>query len=694
MDFNNEKKKQNNALRNEKKSENAARKKQADLQKSTNAMHSKKDVGERQQLAKEAQAKAESNKSMQELEKMVKDIARQTNSSNFKTKSAIKLVSTFKNRMPTDQYFNNKVINDFKSKGRSPEKQITARFNSVNYQASELGERSLKSLENSLTHSLRLSKKDVLEWESGLTKDNLYYHDEQVYTDEEFQEINQQIFDEIIADKRNDILNVEDIQNKKDVSKLSTSRSNYRKKVLSIAPKDPALLKAINMLEIGDRKSLNSDDETVSKIIGKAREIAFKRIEELNLSEAKAKQKLSNVNKFFEIREKHIEARNTKRIFSTSQACLVQENVFKIPHKNGDLSKIQAQEYMDVAKNWFNRVNPNHNVIFGAIHLDETEDTTKEIVNKINEDTGEETEEKIEQLRCRSGDNLHFFVDGKNSKTGEYDLRKAQIDFARQEQHKLREIYGIDFELDEERGYRLTDKEMTLIGQIMQMSFYTEMQEMLFKHDLALKFLNSTEKKSFDYLQACLQESMPLSMREQSRFAMKKALTEKAEKELKQVSTQIDNKKIQKTELSSEILTMLGDKDQISTDIKNLENKALGQAITKVNSWMRSINKDDNKSGYSALIASAALKAIDKLSETQSTIAKQVIETVVTFEEKHNKSIEEHLKISNKVKSNIEYSNDDLKEIEKNQRICIHNKDSDKCKVCSSKTSSSSKFKI
>jgi hypothetical protein len=692
MDFNSDKKKQNNALKNQNQSENSARKKQADLQKSTNAMHSKKDAGERQQLADEAQAKAASNKQMQELEKMVKDIARQTSSSNFKTKSAIKLVSTFKNRMPTDQYFNNKVLNDFKSKGKSPEKQITARFNSVNYQATESGEKSLKSLENSLTHSLRLNKKDVLEWENDLTKDNLYFHDNNVYTDQEFQQINQQIFDEIIADKRNDILNKDDIQNKKDVSKLSTSRSNYRKKLLSIAPKDPALLKAINMLENGDRKLLSSDDETVLKIINKTREIAFKRIEELNLSEAKAKQKQSNVNKFFEIREKHINARNTKRIFSTAQACLVQENVFKIPHKNNtDLSKIQAQEYMNVAKNWFNRVNPNHNVIFGAIHLDETEDTTKEIVNKINEETGEKTE----KLRIRSGDNFHFFVNGKNSKTGEYDLRKAQIDFARKEQFKLKEIYGIDFDLDEDRGYRLTDKEMTLCGQIMQMSFYTAMQEQLFnKHDLALKFLNSTEKKSFNYLQACLQESMPLSMREQSRFAMKKALTEKADKELKIINTQVDHKKTKKAEISSEILTMIGDKDQLSTDIKNLENKALKQALNKVDKWMHDIQNGNNSDGFTALTASAAAKSIDKLAKEQPEIAKQVTKAAVKFEQKQEKTIEEHLKVSNKVKSNIEYNEDDLKQIGENQSKCIHNKDPQKCRTCSSKSGSGSKFKI
>lgn len=650
MDFNSDKKKQNDA-----------RKKQADLQKATADLNRKKDAGERKQLADEARAKAASNKAMQELEKMVKDIAKQTNSSDFKTKSAKKLVSTFKNRMATDQYFNKKVLNDFKSKGKSPEKQITARFNSVNYRAMKEGERSLVSLKNSLTHSLRLEKKDVLEWENELTKDNLYYHDGQVYTDEEFQQINQQIFNEIVADKESDLLNQDDIQNKKDVKKLSTSRSNYRKKVLSIAPKDPALIKAINMLEKGDRKLKSEDDETVLKIINKAREIAYKRIQELDLSEAKTKQKQSNVNKFFEIREKHIKARSTKRILDTAQTCLIQENVFKIPHKNNiDLSKIQAQEYMDVAQEWFNEVNPSHNVIFGAIHLDETADTTT--IEEVDPETGDTTN----KLKCRSGDNLHFYVDGKNSKTGEYDLRKAQIDFARKEQHKLNEIYGIEFDLDEERGYRLSDKEMTLCGQIMQMSFYTEIQEKLFnKHDLALKFLNSTEKKSFDYLQACLEEQVPLNMRQNSRYQMKKAMAEQAEKELEQtqeltqeaktelteVNTQVDNKKTQKTELSSEILSMLGDKDELTKDIKNLENKALEQALTKVDTWMKKIQNGSNSDGFTALTASAAAKSIDKLAEEQPDIAKQVTKTAVTFEKNQEKAIEEHLKVSSKLKN-------------------------------------------
>ncbi|SGZ03452.1 cell envelope integrity protein TolA [Moritella viscosa] len=646
MDFNSDKKKQNDALRKQKQSENAARKKQADLQKATADINRKKDAADRKQLADEAQAKAASNKSMQELEKMIKEVAKQTNSSDFKTKSAKKLVSTFKNRMATDQYFNKKVLNDFKSRGKSPDKQITARFNSVNYRAMKEGERSLKSLENSLTHSLRLSKKDVLEWEDELKKDNLYYHDGQVYTDEEFQQINQQIFDEIIADKEADLLNQDDIQNKKDVTKLSTSRSNYRKKVLSIAPKDPALIRALDMLEKGDRKQKGLDDENVSNIIKKTREIAFKRIQELNLSEAKAKQKQSNVNKFFEIREKHIKARSTKRILDTAQTCLVQENVFKIPHKNGDMSKIQAQEYMDVAQEWFKKVNPSHKVIFGAIHLDETADTTT--IEEVDPETGD----TINKLKCRSGDNLHFFVDGKNSKTGEYDLRKAQIDFARKEQHKLNETYGIEFDLNEERGYRLTDKEMTLCGQIMQMSFYTEMQEKLFnKHDLALKFLNSTEKKSFDYLQSCIQEHMPLNMRQNSRFQMKKAMAEQAQQEFTEVSAKVDCKKEQKTELSSEILSMLGDKDELTKDIKNLENKALEQALTKVDTWMKKIKNGSISDGFTALSASAAVKAIDKLAETQPKIATKVAKTAVTFEENQKEAIKEHLKVSNKLKN-------------------------------------------
>ena len=689
MDFNSDKKKQNNALRKQKQSENAARKKQADLQKATADLNRKKDAADRQQLADEAQAKAASNKSMQELEKMVKDIAKQTNSSDFKTKSAKKLVSTFKNRMETDQYFNKKVLNDFKSRGKSPEKQITARFNSVNYRAMTEGDRSLVSLKNSLTHSLRLHKKDVLEWENELTKDNLYYHDGQVYTNEEFQQINQQIFDEIIADKEADLLNKDDIQNKKDVTKLSTSRSNYRKKVLSIAPADPALKRAIDMLEKGDRKQKGLDDENVSNIIKKTREIAFKRIQELNLSEAKTKQKQSNVNKFFEIREKHIKARSTKRILDTAQTCLIQENVFKIPHKNADLSKIQAQEYMDVAQEWFNKVNPSHNVIFGAIHLDETADTTT--IEEVDPKTGD----TINKLKCRSGDNFHFFVDGKNSKTGEYDLRKAQIDFARKEQHRLNEIYGIEFDLDEDGDYRLTDKEMTLCGQIMQMSFYTEMQEKLFnKHDLALKFLNSTEKKSFDYLQACLEEQVPLSMRQNSRFQMKKAMTEQAEKQLTNVNTQIGNKKTQKTELSSEILTMLGDKKEIAKDIKELKSQALDQALEKIDTWMKKIKKGNNSDAFTKHAASAAAKSIDKLAEEQPDIAEKVTKTAVTFENKQEKAIEEHLKVSNKVKSNIEYNTNDLKQIEENQKLCIHNKDPQKCRTCSAKGGSSSKFKI
>ena len=66
---------------------------------------------------------------------------------------------------------------------------------------------------------------------------------------------------------------------------------------------------------------------------------------------------------------------------------------------------------------------------------------------------------------------------------------------------------------------------------------------------------------------------------------------------------------------------------------------------------MKKIINGNDSGGYIALTASAAVKAIDKLAQEQPEVAKQVIKTAVTFEEKQEKAIEEHLKISNKVQN-------------------------------------------
>ncbi|GGE91385.1 hypothetical protein [Pseudoalteromonas gelatinilytica] len=629
MDFNNEDLKNKKANQQQNKIENTSK-----------SFNKKLEASERQQQHEEAKAKAASDKMMQDLENLVKEAAKQQKISDFKTKSAQKLISTFKNRLATDQYFNKTVLNAFKARGRTPEKQITGRYSSVNYRAMKEGERSLQSFINSLIHSLRLSKKDVLEWEDELTKDNLYFYNKTIYKGDEFNEVNQQIFDEIIADKEADILNKDDINNKNDVKKLSTSRTNYRKKVLEISD-DEAFKKVINLLECKSNKLKENDNEKIALVIKKAREMAYKRIDKLNLSPAKAEQKKRNFENFIDIRDKHIKARTTKRVFETSQTCFIQESVFKIPHKNGDLSKIEAQEYMDVAQSFFKRVCPDHPVIFGAIHLDETADPT------MTEEVDQETANITKKLKCRSGDNLHFFVDGKNSKTGQYDLRKAQIDFARKEQHRLKKIYGIDFNFNEDGSYKLNNQQKTIWGQIMQVSFYTEMQKMLFKHDIALKFLNSTEKSNFDYIQSCLQEHLPLSCRQQSRWNMKQGMINKAQNEL-------DNKNERKKELNNDVVSLITDRNNIQADVDNLRNQRLEQALKRLHEWQNHIKNDEETDGGSSnfgkLKAKAAAKAINDLADEQPEVAKKVAQSAINFEDNNN--IKDYFKVSNNLNNN------------------------------------------
>jgi hypothetical protein len=713
--------------RNENQKNAAARAKQKQLDAATKAHNRQKDINEKNAISENEKAVREAKKTERELNSKLKNVAKAIDTNQIQGTRARQVISNFKNRKGIDAAFNSKISKLFDKKKIAVQKETTARMNITNVQAKKKGKNSLNSLKTTLRHMLRMKgyKRQTEEWIEEHSHLNLYFHEDKYYTHEEFLEIQDEVYDSIIKDKTKDINNRGDKRNKEDVKKYSNNRSSYRNKVIKIAGDDEKLVELIKKLDKGDAKELNSDHEVIAKYLKTARKRIVDIVNAEDMPDGRRLQKIKLFDTWVKNRDIHNNKKAYERVCQTERENVVSEVSFKIPHNNKNLG-ISQREYLDSVKSFFEK-SPflkNHKVLAGCVHFDESKQKGL-------------SEDEI------TGANVHLITDCKSSENNRYQWRKSMIDFARSQQDELNKQFGMDFKI-KPKGYDLSEKEICHAFQLLQLSFYKHIQLDLFlKKSIKLKFVAEEDRNNSTYILACLEQELAIQDRISSRFNMQheeftkeqqklddikkemevhkanlkaankkledteknlneankeierlaQQLTDQQEKE-KELKKSIGNKTEKKKELSSEILAMVGDKDQLSTDIKNLENKALEQALNKVDKWMHDIQNGNDTSGFTALTASAAAKAIDKLAEEQPEIAKQVTKTAVKFEEKQEKAIEEHLKVSNKVKSNIEYNEDDLKQIEENQSKCIHNKDPEKCKTCSAKGGSGSKFKI
>ncbi|OEG74155.1 hypothetical protein BEL05_00720 [Shewanella colwelliana] len=663
------------------------------------------DAQKRAAQQEENQLKALNENFENELKKAAKDV----DASKYKTKSARQLINNFKHRQPIDKAFNNAVKGMFAKKGITPKKSITARFMDIKYNAKSSGKNSFgTAFKSSLNHSIRREKANSQEWWDDCQDLNMFYYDGKYYNNSEFEQIREEVYQTLTTSKDEDINNTSDAENKEAVKKYSKLRNSYKSKLLKLIPEHEEFNEIIKQLEIKDNKLFYSFTPSIQELTEKAKLILFKELDSIDMPDKRRESKKALLDSFISHRDSHIEAltQADDRVLQSTRTTLYVENNLKIPHSN-QFVDLDQKQYIDCIRSFYKKNFPDNNLKLCCLHFDESK------INPMVNGTY--------QKELNTGHNLHTIIDAQCNKTGKYNYREKLIEFARKNQSALNEKYGLNFNIPEDTN-ELTDKEFIEVGQIFQMKYALHLQVNLFKTKYMFNFVDEKNRQKHNYIRSMLEQHLPLELRDFNRQSMllntenelkenintldhdiqnrKDNITqldssvEEKQKEDKKLDKSIESKGEQKKELSSEIFGMLGKKDQLSTDIENLENKALEQALTKVDAWMKKIKNGKNSDGFTALSASAAVKAIDKLAETQPEIAEQVTKTAVTFEEKQEKAIEEHLKISNKVKSNIDYNSDDLKQIEENQKLCIHNKDPQKCRTCSAKGGTGSKFKI
>jgi len=610
MDFNNDKKNANDALKNQKQSEALARKKDNEIKKATADLNRKKDAAERQAEADKAASKAASKK----MESEVKKLAQQANLGKLRTEKAKKLITNLRSRLPIDKAFNSAMTDVFKNMGKSPSKMTTARYQQLSYKAKGKGSESINALKTALLHVLRFEnqKRDTLEWHDELLNQNVYFYEGEYYTHDEIEPVRQEIFDKIIDDKLADINNEDDIQNKKDVKKLSTYRSNYKAKILKLAPNDEVLKKAIDSLESKTNRTIGIDHPKVKKHTDKIKKYIDNLIVQGELEKIKNNEKpspsgrLKSKRKLFDTflkhREDHINALSFDRAVNRSDTAIISEQNFKLPHANGKFD-ITGKEYLESMNSFFQKNFPNNKILTSVCHLDES----------ISTDPNQ-----------RTGDNIHLILELKNSQTNQYDWRLQQINFARKNQTRINEKYGLNFDIPEDTD-SLTKEQICHVGQLMQISFIQHMQDSIFtKKGYCIRFLNEEERSEHQYILSILEQNKPLSQRSASRAAMFEDHIAKQQQEIKdqqqqekQLEKSIDDKAKKKKEISSEILAKIRKKDNLDKNLESLTQ----EAIKKLDKLVIAVDTQDNKQNAT----NEAITALDKLEQVSPAVKKELV---------------------------------------------------------------------
>ncbi|WP_298441424.1 hypothetical protein [uncultured Ferrimonas sp.] len=377
---------------------------------------------------------------------------------------------------------------------------ITTRFKTINYNSRSKGINSLDALNTSLNHSTRRTKNRTEEWLDELCNHNLYYHQGKYLEHSDFVEKRDDILS-FYTDLRKDVDNQSDSRHKEELNRLSKLRSSYKNKIMNLLPKDhpdrDKLNAKLSVFEQPDNKDIDLTADKHKPMLNQLQKLLTQRYNQLGYSPKKQEAKFRVLQNYLVHRSNHIRCkaqRKNRKIKNKNNAQVV-EAVFKIPHCHGDFSFISSQDFLAAAVSFYEKHFPNNKIHLAALHNDESK-----------------------HPESMTGRNIHIFLDADNGTDQTY--RQQYISFASQyaEQHypeEFSELLGID------PTERHTNKIMVRCGQILQMAYLSHMQEHLFnKHQIELRFLDTDERKDFRNIQACLEETLPIEDRQQSRYNM------------------------------------------------------------------------------------------------------------------------------------------------------------------------------
>lgn len=391
----------------------------------------------------------------------------------------------------------------------------------------------ISQLKTSLEHSLRIIQKDELEFNKDLINKNYVFFNGEVSN-----------MSKLSIDERKNIFNsiysplLEVKEEQKELVEINSNLSKQAYKIKELIKKneDELLTKFLQDL-------LNSDGYIVPDSSGLIRNFDVKRIE----------QKINCIDKYIALNNEVVDLKSDSK-FSLKKTA-IQETFFKFP-VNQLVDNVKPIHYMSIITKFYKENFPDYPIKLIVFHGDE-------IAN--------EEEQNI-------GVHPHIFIDGKNEKTGKYDIINDEF--------KMVNNYLKSQGKAEITGRKFSDAQM--LGTVYQEIIYKFVNAELknLKYDLSVKVLPDSPEKKIRNKLIKKDTSKPKIHRVYNSI-------NKSIEDLKKVNSSLEINIANKEKLDIEITEILNKQEEISKNNESLKlkNLTLESSILKNN---ETVNKQEN----------------------------------------------------------------------------------------------------
>lgn len=378
----------------------------------------------------------------------------------------------------------------------------------INYDSKAINR---KKCEASLCHSGRITSSNKtnvkqFEWNESLSDNNLVWRNGQV----------QQLDSYSTTGKWELLFDIAPEESLRHQSKLKAQLRQYRLKMKKAIAKeeDKGNIEAASFLQ---------------QVLDEKGHVSYSKIDTFS------EMTMLRRNQRIKMLEKYLNAHNQLcyRVPSVN-AVYVQEGIFKIPHKwNIGADVISLEEYISFTVKFLTEHFPDFEIkaVFGH------DDERSEVQN--------------------TGLHTHYYISGKNSKTGAYDLHKQQIQVVNQYLKRN----GRD---DETLPLSMSHQQSTVYGHYFQEMVldYTN-EHLLNPKGLHAEFTDETEKKSEQYRKMNQQAKLPKREREFNLYNMQMEQLQRQFESLQKETISLDVKKAKLKALLESALASIQEADHL-----------------------------------------------------------------------------------------------------------------------------------
>ncbi|EOG7786256.1 hypothetical protein ACSW0U_000269 [Vibrio fluvialis] len=424
--------------------------------------------------------------------------------------------------------------------------------------------------EHSLAHSLRIApptaanKAKKLEWNKELAGSNLIWLGSNILS-----------LNSVSEEERLELLYQFAPEPKiRNQSKLQTQQRQYR-------------LKIKKAIESETSKGNVDVAKFLQNILNTKGHVSYSRIEQFK------KLPMQRKGQRIKMLETYLNAYNQLQQRPAANHVFLQEGIFKVPHQwNVSNDTITLEEYILFTRKFLKHHYPAYDIQAIIGHDDE---------RSVDVNTGAHT---------------HYFISGRNNQTGEYDLRKTQINVVNE---YIRENYPSE-KLLPENG-KLTRKLIQKFGHYHQRMMLDFSNEQLFKSkSLKAEFAPETEQKSALRKKIDKEANLPKSARSHNYYTHQLELVQakvhsaeqqynelventhslkdnfdKLLNDVAQVQVNLSELQIEKDTVTTEITELKDQQSRLSQLALELTDAIVPRLVSVFKKVLLAINARDNK---------------------------------------------------------------------------------------------------